>query len=219
MNIIKRIDWKLKHVLGDFYRGRKNNELQKKLTNTDFTIISSNCIGGILSHDLNQRFNSPTINLFFTAGDFVKFCVDLPNYLEAELVYKKDNDGVDGKYPVCTLKDIDIYFAHYKTFDECVIKWEERKKRIDFNNLFIIWTDRNNCTDELIEEFSKIQYKKIMFSHKPMPNYDFIVHVPGFERDGQVPMLNEYCDYKGTRYYEKYFDFVLWLNGQNVATN
>jgi len=28
----------------------------------------------------------------------------------------------------------------------------------------------------------------------------------------KVPMLNEYCDYKGTRYYEKYFNFVTWLN-------
>ena len=212
MKLIDKIDWKLKHVIGDLYRRKINIKLQNKLTNPDFSIISSNCIGGILSHDLNLRFNSPTINVFFLAEDFVKFCEDLPGYLNSELTYKKQNDGIDGPYPVCSLKDIDIYFAHYKDFDECLLKWEERKKRVNYKNLFIIWTDRNNCTDELVERFSKIQYRKIMFSHKPMPKYDFVVHVPGFEDKQQVPMLNEYCDYRGTRYYEKYFDFVDWLN-------
>lgn len=212
MRLIDKIDWKIRHLIGDFYRRIINASLRDKLKNSDFSIISSNCIGGILSHDLNQRFNSPTINLFFCAEDFVKFCEDLPGYLNAPLIYKKENEVIDGQYPVCRLKDIDIYFAHYKDYDECVLKWEERKKRINFQNLFIIWTDRNNCTDELVERFSKIPYKKIMFSHKPMPEYDFVVHVPGFEDNGQVPMLNEYCDYKGTRYYEKYFDFVSWLN-------
>lgn len=36
-----------------------------KLKNENFTIISNNCIAGVLYKDLNKKFNSPTINLYF----------------------------------------------------------------------------------------------------------------------------------------------------------
>ena len=42
-------------------------------TDSEFTIISSNCIGGVIYSDLHRKFLSPTINLFFSAKDFLKF--------------------------------------------------------------------------------------------------------------------------------------------------
>ena len=43
------------------------------LKNKDFTIISHNCVGGVIYHDLGLKFNTPTINLFFMAKDFIKY--------------------------------------------------------------------------------------------------------------------------------------------------
>ena len=40
-------------------------------TDSEFTIISSNCIGGVIYSDLHRKFLSPTINLFFSAKDFL----------------------------------------------------------------------------------------------------------------------------------------------------
>lgn len=34
-----------------------------RLENSDITILSNNCIGGIIYHKLGLRFKSPTINL------------------------------------------------------------------------------------------------------------------------------------------------------------
>lgn len=46
--------------------------MKKKLRNDNFVILSSNCIGGCLLHDLGLEFTTPTINLTIT--NFVEFC-------------------------------------------------------------------------------------------------------------------------------------------------
>ena len=38
------------------------------------TILSMNCTGGILYHELGLPFLSPTINLYIQAEDFIRFC-------------------------------------------------------------------------------------------------------------------------------------------------
>jgi uncharacterized protein (DUF1919 family) len=186
--------------------------MRQRLKKDEFSIISSNCIGGILTHDLGKRFNSPTVNLYFNAEDFIKFCEKLPFYLEQKLTYNKDLSFIKN-YPVCFLYDIIIHFVHYDSFELCLQKWEERKKRLILNDIFIIMTDRNGCNESIISRLALLPYKKVFFSHKPLYEYDFTVYVPGFEKDGQVGELNKYADFKGNRYYEKYFNFIDWLNG------
>ena len=38
---------------------------RKRLKNRSFSLVTNNCIGGIISHDMHLRFLSPTVNLFF----------------------------------------------------------------------------------------------------------------------------------------------------------
>lgn len=40
--------------------------------------------------------------------------------------------------------DIKIYFRHYKNFDEVAVKWNEREKRINKNNMWVMLT---NCVE------------------------------------------------------------------------
>ena len=67
-----------------------------KLKNSDFTIISSNCLGGVISHKLGLKFMSPTVNLFIEPSSFVKFCKNLTYYFEQPLVEKEWS----GDYPI-----------------------------------------------------------------------------------------------------------------------
>ena len=210
MTIFDRIIKKTKDIAAISKREAICVHMRERLTNHDFSIISSNCIGGILSHDLKQRFNSPTINMFFEAADFVKFCSNIPYYVS--LIPTDDVELTKERgYPVCNLDDIKIYCVHYQSGDQVREKWIERSKRINYDNLFIIMTDRNGLTEELISEVSKLPYPKVVFSAKPYP-YDFVVQVKEFEKQSQVGQLHFYADYHGNRYYEKSFDLIAWLN-------
>lgn len=47
------------------YKHKNKSENRERLNCDDVTIISTNCTGGILYHDLGLEFKSPTVNLFF----------------------------------------------------------------------------------------------------------------------------------------------------------
>lgn len=66
----------------------------------NISILSQNCMGDILYHDIGARFLSPTINLYFSANDFVKFVLNLPYYLNQELIVKEGEN-----YPIGHLDD------------------------------------------------------------------------------------------------------------------
>lgn len=65
-----------------------------KLLNKDISIISMNCVGGCVYHDYGLRFMSPTINLSFSASDFVKFCENIEGYLAEELRFVCVGGGI-----------------------------------------------------------------------------------------------------------------------------
>ena len=46
---------------------------RKKLKNKNPSVLSANCNGAMILHDLQCRFNSPTVNLYIEAADFLKF--------------------------------------------------------------------------------------------------------------------------------------------------
>lgn len=48
-------------------------KMRRELKNHDFSILCNNCNGGVISHDLGLRFNSPTVNLFLLAMVFIRF--------------------------------------------------------------------------------------------------------------------------------------------------
>ncbi|MBR0034782.1 MAG: DUF1919 domain-containing protein [Synergistaceae bacterium] len=56
-------------------------------------MIARDCTGGLLLHELFQRFDTPTINVYFHAGDFVKFCKDMKYYLSCYMVEDKENSA------------------------------------------------------------------------------------------------------------------------------
>lgn len=62
----------------DFLYNRKQRKI---LMNKEFSLITSDCIGGCVAKDLKVRMNSPTRNFYFNADDYIKFILNLDYYL------------------------------------------------------------------------------------------------------------------------------------------
>lgn len=182
---------------------------QKKIKNKNPTVISSNCNGSVILHDLGLRFNSPTVNLFFEAGDFIKFLKNMKYYLNSEPVQIES----DKDYPVGMINDITVYFMHFDSFDEAKEKWIERSKRVDFENLYVIMTDKNGCTYDHIKDFDSLPIKhKVIFTHKPYPEFKSAYYIKGFENDDEVGVLSDWKPGFLKRRWLDGFDYVSFLN-------
>jgi uncharacterized protein (DUF1919 family) len=203
--IVQALKWRF----GNLLRPLITKEYKNKLTNKNFSILSSNCIGGYISHDLGLRFNSPTVNLYISTKDFVKFISNIKEYLDNELVF--DDSNHSNPYPIGILIDIKIHFVHYKSFLDAKNKWDERKKRINYSNLFIILTDRDGYDDSLLENIKLIKYPLILFTSH-IPKYNFEVYLDYYKNKNSIGEIYRYYGFSGKRIYEKYFNIVDWIN-------
>lgn len=185
---------------------------RKRLTNRDFSIIASNCNGGVLCSDLGVRFNSPTVNMWIYPEDFLRMASNLKAYMTYELREVKDDTF---PYPVGELNgDVRIYFQHFLSFDEAKEKWNVRKERMNYDNMYFMFTDRNGCTEEQLKKFDSLPYEhKVAFTSKPHPELKCCVWCKEYEQQNEVPILTLYRNWWGERLYDRYFDFVGWLNG------
>ena len=212
--ILKKIINRVMHEIWSLCHKKHVKMLKKRLENKYVTIISQNCTGGMMYHDLGLQFRSPTVNLYFDAEDYIKFCENLKYYLDIELCEFVSDDITE--YPIGKLGDLTVHLVHYKTFDEAKQKWDERKKRIDFNNLLILGSDRDGMNKELILRFDKLMFKKIMFI-KDIPEYDWQFQIQGCVTENSVgnvlrpDMRTLKILLKGTRFYDQ-FDWVDLIN-------
>lgn len=130
---------KIQKVVLDYLHEQINKRNRNRLKNTTPTLICSNCAGGFIYHWLGLQFRSPFINLFLTPEDFVTALEKLDEFIDTPIRELKDSGK---KYPVGVgAFGIKVHFMHYKTFDEAIEKWNERKKRIDKSNMGVMFTN------------------------------------------------------------------------------
>ena len=190
--------------------------LRFKLHNKDFSLITPNCIGGIIYHRLGVEFKSPTINLLFPdKKQYLRFVLNLPQYLSEELKFT-DNNSVGG-CPVAFLGDVEIRFVHYNSAEEAAKKWNERKKRVNYDNLFIIMDDVKDINYDDIKKFGSIKCKgKVLFTAKEYPEFDYVLplsHYKGKQRVGSYML--EKNPFTQTFPFDHDFDYIKWLNTGN----
>lgn len=203
MNLLQRIEWRL-------YKECK----RLRLKNRQPSIIASNCIGTFMYYDLNMRFNSPTINLSFDMNDYVRFLENLPWYLEQPVVPWDDERF---EYPCGMVGDVEIRFNHYESFEVAAAKWNERKQRIDWHNLFVIGIDGDNCTYDSLKRFDALPYpSKIIFTHKPYPEFASAYYLPGFDSQSGIGRATDFKNQFLVRRYMDQFDYVSFLNGKKL---
>jgi len=212
--MIRVIIYKISRKL--FGRETLDKRNRKRLIDDNFSIISSNCNGGVILHDLGLRFNSPFVNLWISPKDFIKLLNNLDEYLSYKLLPLQKTEL---NYPVGILGDIIIHFQHYSSFSEAKEKWEQRLKRIVRNNIFIMFTDRDGCTYEDLLLFDKLDYpNKVVFVCRPYKDIKSSFYIRGFEREKSVGVLTEYRNSNLGRRYIDDFDYVRWFNGENIVT-
>lgn len=140
-------------------------EKYRLLQNSNISIFSPNCFGGIISNRLGLPFNSPLINMFFgSMNSYLRFLESPKEYMGENLVFLRweYEENLKRNYPVVGLGDIEIHMNHYPDFETGLKYWEERKKRINWNNLFVtMYTD----IPEEVEVFERLPYdKKVCFT-------------------------------------------------------
>lgn len=171
-------------------------------------------LGGICYEYFNLPKQSPTVGCYFFAADYIKFLTNLHYYFSINLRFisykeSKHKDTLEQNSqttcPIAVLDDIEIVFLHYKTEDEVREKWVRRVSRINWDNIIVKFSYMNNCNDDLVRQFTKMNFhKKILFVAKKITNDNQEIVIPGNKTTGEV--------YNDTFYWNKYIDIIKFLN-------
>ena len=161
----QRLNLPEEKLLGDWIVCISGFTLEKyrELQSSCLSIFSRNCFGGLISHTLGLPFRSPFVNMFLDEKKFLRLIQNLKALMEKNLLLKetKWNEDLNFQYPVVTLGDVVIHMNHYKDFDEAAAKWNERKQRINWDNLFVTMYTED---EKILRAFDELPYeKKICF--------------------------------------------------------
>lgn len=160
----------IKRLYIDIIRKLYLHHLRKSYKGGPISVISNNCNGGVLCHNLGLQFLTPTINLWIPIDDYINYVLHLKDFKNATMTEVVEPDI---QYPIGILHnhnfgDVKIYFQHYKNFEEAKNKWFERSKRIDFNNIFLVIEAGKNAVPPVdnivLKQLDSLPYKKVIFT-------------------------------------------------------
>ncbi len=157
---------------------RLQKQLRRTVTAENVTILSQNCIGGVVYHDLGQQFLSPTINTFIPEPDFMKLVLNLGHYMQQELVMAWGEE-----YPVGMLGDVQIHFMHYDTCAQAKAAWNRRRERIRYDKILVLATDRDGFDETSYGLWKQIPYPKLLFTARECYTQDALC-LPEFAAQG-----------------------------------
>nr|WP_244159391.1 DUF1919 domain-containing protein [Paenibacillus polysaccharolyticus] len=92
--------------------------------------------------------------MFQSETDYLKILSDPQRYLNYELELDKFvySDLLKAEYPVCYLNDVRLQFNHDTSLEDAIEKWNRRRKKINWDNLFIMMhTENANIADQFVE--------------------------------------------------------------------
>ncbi len=217
----------IKNNLKNFQKILTIIKRRQKLKANMPTVISCNCTAGVIYHDLHQKFTSPTVNLYMKADEFLIFCRYLMQYCDESAEIEEIESELP--YPVGVLKhkdlpDIRIFFMHYETFDEGRKKWKERCKRINWNNIVIVYPLLNETEDVgyLLDGFNVLPYKKVALIN--CETNSIVENIYKFTKDefdhmGAENLLSYRKHNKLWQWrYLDYFDYVEFINTGAIKT-
>lgn len=203
------------NMLHKIVRVLRFKKVKKIFKNRYFSVFSSNCVGCLMLHDLGVAFNSPFVNLFIDAKDYIKYLKNPQKYNQMEFKEVKS----DHNYPVGRLGELTFHFVHYPSFERAVSDFKRRVSRISYNNLFVIFCERDGCTYADLQEFDSLPYKnKIVFTHKPYNDIESSFYIEGYENDGVLGDITKWNTKIGRKVYDR-FDFVNWFKTKTSAHN
>ncbi len=218
----RKIVSRISHYLDVFYNKYYppqvlyRNRQRRRLKNRSFSLLTGNCVGGYLYHQLGLGFTSPTINMMILNQDFKKLILNPEHYMN--LVPTPYEDPKYPGVPSALLGDIVLHFTHYLTSEEGIAAWEKRKRRIDYDNLYVIISDIDLSRKD-IEELRDVKCRKLVVMTSREYDMDYCLYLPEFKgREHVGELLGKTLS--GKWKFEKYFDFVDWVNSDDsIARN
>lgn len=123
------------------------------------TIFTNMCWGGLAYNSVDIPFNSPFINLGLTNNDFFNFLSSPRKYIDVTPTFHqmKPYGNTDELYPIFKCNDIQLHFNHYRSIDDALSCWQRRKKRINWDNILVVFT---SIDGKNIDRFRKLPYSK-----------------------------------------------------------
>lgn len=196
-----------------------NKQFRKRLSAQNFTIISQNCVGGVLYNSLGVEMMSPTINMFIEDENFLKLASNPKHYFSSQpfiIEEKRKSQHSDITFPVIGIDDIECCCLHYKNGKEAVDAWQRRCARVNYDKIYVVgnsWNMHEN--NELIEKMSQLPYPTVIFTFGKY-NYENCVSLSDrWFKDSCGAVQPPLTDFSFTGYkrnYEELFDFIEWLN-------
>lgn len=185
----------------------------RKIQNPAFTIISNNCWGAKVYRYFGLPYDTPTVGLYFFPDDYLRFVSNLKYYLSINLVFitcdkSKHKEILENKgqtsIPIGLLDDVEVIFLHYKSNEEAYEKWERRKLRVHYDNIFYKFCEMNGCTKSHLIEFDNLPLtNKLVFVTKDYGLKSQTIYKSG-HCEGQI--INDTDDFI------RYLDIYSWIN-------
>lgn len=162
------------------------------------TIVSNNCSGAYEMRALDiAPYTSPTVFLQILPTEFSKFCKNFKHYMQYELTEYVDFSeehkyamqmllGYVPDFPCGLLGDIAILFQHEKSYNVAKEKWDRRKQRIDYDNVYYMF-----CV-----EYERFAFCAREFANMHLPNsilftrgFDVVTDIPHYRYDKDAEYL------------------------------
>ncbi len=217
MSNIKRKFKKLIRCFNKVIEKRYLKKIRSVFSKKSITIVSNNCIGGVIYHNLGLQFQSPTINLAFCKGrEYLAFVKNFKYYSKCDVVECLDEDR---GYPVGMVVPLDeqhipikLAFQHYNSFEDAKKKWVERYSRVDWDNVYFLWEFYDTMGDKkVIDEFDRLEgIKKMIITHRKFDDLKNSFTVSCYRDDKPVAQILNYKGVSGKRYLEE-FDYISFL--------
>ena len=129
------------------------------LSRSRISILSNCCWAGLTYHYFQLEFLSPTINLFITDGDYIRFLENLEALLKAEPGFKcmEYSQDEDRHYPVFDLNGVSLHMNHCNDRELGLIEWKKRCSRVNHSNLLVTMITESV---EAAERFDALPFRK-----------------------------------------------------------
>ena len=156
----------------------------------------------------------PSIS-FFSREDFLTFCQNLPGFLKEEVQEVTDETA---NYPVGQItadgRTIRINFRHYHSFEEAKAKWNERKQRVDYTNIFIVLVVASGIRQEDVTAFDALPFenKMLVVDRKITDSPSIVTHKVFSQKNYRPGMILRYKTNVSLKRYMDDIDYVSFLN-------
>lgn len=148
-----------------FYNPYFDLEEYLKLKESKVSILSNFCLGGHIYRELGLKVLSPTINMFCLGTDYLEFLRHYDYYLNAVMkVYEVPDCYIPGtlnreNFIPKGIIDSKIiwHFNHGDDADTAVSKWNEARKKVNFENIAALMTIQS---DEEAYAFEQLPISK-----------------------------------------------------------